>query len=109
MGVIGRNLDDASLEHHLLGRHVHHPDDLPDLGDDPRAGYDDEPVAAPIHLDLGRQICRQHPGSDTLYIPCPHFATAGVIEPLEREFDITVITALQAIVWRALRKCGQGI
>ena len=53
-----------------------------------------------------RQVCRQHPQSDTLYIPCPHFATAGVIDPLEREFDITVITALQAIVWRALRRCG---
>ncbi|MDA0652809.1 MAG: hypothetical protein O3C49_05975 [Proteobacteria bacterium] len=57
-------------------------------------------------LDLGRRVCRDNPQSDTLYIPCPHFATAGVIDPLEREFDITVITALQAIVWRALRKCG---
>jgi len=58
-----------------------------------------------IH-DLGRQICRRYPESDTLYIPCPHFATAGVIDPLEQEFGVTVITALQAIVWRALRKCG---
>lgn len=57
-------------------------------------------------LGLGREICRKHPESDTLYIPCPHFATAGVIDPLEAEFGITVITALQAIVWRALRKCG---
>ena len=57
-------------------------------------------------LDLGRQVCRQHPDSDTLYIPCPHFATAGVIDPLEEKFGITVITALQAIVWRSLRKCG---
>jgi maleate isomerase len=57
-------------------------------------------------LDLGRQVYGQNPGSDTLYIPCPHFATAGVIDKLEKEFDITVITALQAIVWRALRKCG---
>jgi maleate isomerase len=57
-------------------------------------------------LSLGQRVLREHPDSDTLYIPCPHFATAGVIDPLETEFGITVITALQAIVWRALRKCG---
>jgi maleate isomerase len=57
-------------------------------------------------LSLGQRVLREHPDSDTLYIPCPHFATAGVIEPLETEFGITVVTALQAIVWRALRKCG---
>ncbi|MEE8332977.1 MAG: hypothetical protein V3R85_03940 [Alphaproteobacteria bacterium] len=57
-------------------------------------------------LDLGRQVLAAHPDSDTLYIPCPHFATLGVIEPLEAEFGVTVITALQAIVWRSLRKCG---
>ena len=57
-------------------------------------------------LELGRQICRDRPETDTVYIPCPHFATLGVIEALEGEFDVTVITALQAIVWNALRKCG---
>jgi maleate isomerase len=57
-------------------------------------------------LELGRNICRDHPEADTIYIPCPHFATAGVIEPLEQEFGVTVIPALQAIVWNALRKCG---
>jgi len=57
-------------------------------------------------LELGRRVLADHADSDTLYIPCPHFATLGVIEPLEREFGVTVITALQAIVWRALRKCG---
>jgi len=57
-------------------------------------------------LELGRMVVRDSPGVDTLYIPCPHFATAGVIDPIEKEFGVTVITALQAIVWRALRKCG---
>jgi maleate isomerase len=57
-------------------------------------------------LALGRRLGNDYPNADTLYIPCPHFATAGVIELLEKEFGITVITALQAIVWRSLRKCG---
>ena len=55
---------------------------------------------------LGRAVCRDNPECDTLYIPCPHFATAGIIDPLEQELSVTVITSLQAIVWRALRKCG---
>ena len=57
-------------------------------------------------LSLGQEVLRECPESDTLHIPCPHFATANVIEPIEKEFGVTVITALQAIVWRALRKCG---
>lgn len=57
-------------------------------------------------LELGIKICKNHPEADTIYIPCPHFATIGVIERLEKEFGIKVITALQAIVWRALRECG---
>ncbi len=57
-------------------------------------------------LDLGKKLCREHPELETIYIPCPHFATAPVIEPLEQEFGVTVITALQAIVWRSLRGAG---
>jgi maleate isomerase len=57
-------------------------------------------------LNIGRELCQSHPELDTIYIPCPHFATAGVIEPLEQEFGVTVITALQAIVWRSLRGVG---
>ena len=49
---------------------------------------------------------REFPDSDTIHIPCPHFATAGVIEPLEREFGVSVVTALQSIVWNALRRVG---
>ena len=30
----------------------------------------------------------------------------GAIEPLEREFGVNVVSALQAIVWDALRRVG---
>jgi maleate isomerase len=36
----------------------------------------------------------------------PHWPTAGAIEQLERELGINVMTAQQAIVWDALRRCG---
>ena len=45
----------------------------------------------------GRTRCCCHP---------PTGPTAGVIEQLERELGINVMTAQQAIVWDALRRCG---
>lgn len=57
-------------------------------------------------LELGRDLVREHPEVDTLIYGCPHWATVGVIEPLEQEFGVNVVTALQAIVWEGLRKAG---
>src|SRR5258708_32351272 len=49
---------------------------------------------------------REHPDADTILLPSPHWPTAGAIEPLEREFGVNVMSAQQAIVWDALRRCG---
>jgi maleate cis-trans isomerase len=57
-------------------------------------------------LDMGRKLKREHPAADSLLLPSPHWPTAGVIEQLERELGINVMTAQQAIVWDALRRCG---
>ena len=57
-------------------------------------------------LELGRKLMREHPDADTILLPSPHWATAGAIDPLEREFGVNVLTAQQAIVWDALRRCG---
>jgi maleate isomerase len=57
-------------------------------------------------LDMGRRLKREHPGADSLLLPSPHWPTAGVIDQLERELDLNVMTAQQAIVWDALRRCG---
>jgi maleate isomerase len=57
-------------------------------------------------LDMGRQLKREHPAADSLLLPSPHWPTAGAIEQLERELGINVMTAQQAIVWDALRRCG---
>jgi maleate cis-trans isomerase len=55
---------------------------------------------------MGRRLKREHPGADSLLLPSPHWPTAGVIDQLERELDLNVMTAQQAIVWDALRRCG---
>lgn len=57
-------------------------------------------------LELGRELMREHPGIDTLIYGCPHWATIESIEPLEQEFGINVITALQAIIWEGMRLAG---
>ena len=57
-------------------------------------------------VELGRKLMREHPDADTILLPSPHWPTAGAIEPLEREFGVNVMSAQQAIVWDALRRCG---
>jgi maleate isomerase len=57
-------------------------------------------------LEMGRKLKRDHPEADSLLLPSPHWPTAGAIDQLERELGINVMTAQQAIVWDALRRCG---
>jgi maleate cis-trans isomerase len=57
-------------------------------------------------LELGRKLMREHPDADTILLPSPHWPTAFAIDPLEKEFGVNVMTAHQAIVWDALRRCG---
>ena len=66
--------------------------------------YNRIPPAKP--LELGRELMLEHPDIDTLIYACPHWATIESIEPLEQEFGINVITALQAIIWEGLRLSG---
>jgi len=57
-------------------------------------------------LKMGRELKRAHPDADSILLPSPHWPTVGAIDPLERELGVSVMTALQAIVWHALRRCG---
>ncbi len=57
-------------------------------------------------LRMGRKLLRAHPDADTILMPSPHWPTIEAIEPLEREFGVNVMTALQVIVWDALRRVG---
>ncbi len=55
---------------------------------------------------LAEALCRAHPDADTLYIPAPHWSVIDIIEKLEHKLGVTVIAAIQAIVWETLRRCG---
>jgi maleate isomerase len=57
-------------------------------------------------LKLGHEIKRRHADTDTIYFSCPHWAIVDAIDPLEQALGVNVMTALQAIVWEALRRCN---
>ena len=57
-------------------------------------------------LDLGRELMRRHPQADAIFFPSPHWPVMEAIEPLEREFGVTVMAASQACIWDALRLAG---
>jgi maleate isomerase len=59
-----------------------------------------------VALELGRQAMRAYPDADTILFPSPHWPVVDAIEPLERELGVCVVSALQAIVWQALRLTG---
>jgi maleate cis-trans isomerase len=62
----------------------------------------------PLETSVGlcRELKRAHPESDTMWLPCPHWAVGEAIPAIEEELDVTVITANQATTWHALRRCG---
>jgi len=57
-------------------------------------------------LTLGRDLMREHPDADTIMFPSPHWPTIEALEALEQEFHVNALSALQAIVWDGLRRCG---
>ena len=59
-----------------------------------------------IAIQLGRDAMKRYPDADTIMFPSPHWPAIDAIEPLEREFGVNVMSALQAIVWDALRLTG---
>ncbi len=45
-------------------------------------------------------------GPDGLFISCGNFSTAPIIEALERDLGLPVVTSTQATLWHALRTAG---
>jgi len=72
-----------------------------------------------LQLEKDRDIARQSPEgvaalarevftteTDCMFISCTNFRTFEVIETLEREFDVPVISSVQASLWGSLRQLG---
>ena len=57
-----------------------------------------------IPYRLAREAFQQTPGADGIYIPNPKWQTMEIIEPLEEDLKIPVVTTVQASAWWGLKK-----
>jgi maleate isomerase len=57
-------------------------------------------------LELARALKAAHPESDTIHLACAHWAVAQMIDRIESELAVNVMTSQQAILWKALRTAG---
>ena len=63
-------------------------------------------ISSQVAEDLARELYHDYPDADTIYFPAPHWGIIDVIDPLEQDLGVNVVTAIQAIVWESLRRCG---
>jgi maleate isomerase len=90
-----------------------HEDSIRKFGFDPAgvrgAGYE-IPQAGQIPeetaLELARQIKNDNPEADCIHFACAHWGVAHIIQQVEDELDVCVMTSQQAILWQALRRAG---
>lgn len=57
-------------------------------------------------LDLARKVKDANPDADTIHFACAHWAVAEIIDTVEDELGVDVMTSHQAILWQALRIAG---
>ena len=61
-----------------------------------------------VPLEEVRAFARaaHRPGAEALFVACTNFATVGMLDSLERELGIPVLSANQVSMWDALRLAG---
>ena len=64
-----------------------------------------EIASLPLHAPykLAKEIFLEHPDCEGIYIPCPRWGTAEIIDKLEKDLRVPVVTCVQAALWNALR------
>ncbi|MGH7774747.1 MAG: maleate cis-trans isomerase family protein [Candidatus Binatia bacterium] len=61
-------------------------------------------LAPEVPYRLAREAFREAPHADGIYIPNPKWQTMEIIEPLEADLKIPVVTWVQASVWWGLKQ-----
>lgn len=103
----------ATAHPFLNEENARHEQQIRDLGFEPAGamGYGSTRIAlsslAPrTALDLARRLLAAHPEADTLLFPCPHWHVVDVIQAIEDEFGVDVVSNFQAMLWDALATLG---
>jgi maleate isomerase len=63
-------------------------------------------ISSDVPLSLARELKQEHPEIDTIRLVSPHWACAVIIEPIEKELEVSVLQGSQALLWHALRTLG---
>lgn len=63
-------------------------------------------VPKDMALKLARQLKKENPEADTIHFGSAHWATAHVLDQVERELGVSVMSSQQAIFWDAIRTAG---
>ena len=60
-------------------------------------------LSSEVPLGLARQAFHEAPDADGIYMPNPKWQTLDIIEPLEKELKIPVVTTTQSSAWWSLK------
>lgn len=63
-------------------------------------------VPKDMALTLARRLKAENPEADTIHFGSAHWATAHVLDQVERELGVLVMSSQQAIFWHAIRTAG---
>jgi len=63
-------------------------------------------LAPEVPLALAQSAFKEAPNADGVYMPNPKWQTLDIIEPLEKEMKIPVVTTTQSSAWWSLRALG---
>jgi maleate cis-trans isomerase len=63
-------------------------------------------VPKDMALKLARRLKAENPDADTIHFGSAHWATAHVLDQVERELGVSVMSSQQAIFWDAIRTAG---
>ena len=63
-------------------------------------------VPKDMALTLARRLKAENPEADTIHFGSAHWATAHVLDQVEQELGVSVMSSQQAIFWEAIRAAG---
>lgn len=71
-------------------------------------GLTDNQMIGRVTLDEIRRLIDLAPETDCLFISCTNLSVTSVIQDLESQYNVPVVTSNQASMWSALRSMSQG-
>ena len=79
---------------------------LPEVSGGELRGYEVSTMDLALVRRFARDLFGSAPGADGVWITGALMPTVSVIEPLETELGVPVVSSMQSMAWRGLRLAG---